>query len=105
MKRAVRAMVVDRDGYCRLSARVQRLSRDEREDITMPCEGESEWAHLEDKRRARTVGMAPEERHTTAGSLMLCRAHHRAYDGARISITLLSRYGADGPLRFTGRRG
>jgi hypothetical protein len=50
------------------------------------CEGRSEWAHLGDQKRFKTRGKPPEERHTTAGSLMLCRFHHRAYDTGRLRI-------------------
>lgn len=50
----------------------------------MPCDGPLEWAHRLSHRRARTVGQAPADRHTTAGSMMLCRAHHRAYDECRV---------------------
>ena len=98
-KRAVRRMVAGRDGYCRLARVVRRDLGDERE-VAALCGGTSEWAHLEDRRRSRTVGEAPEARHTTAGTAMLCRDHHQLYDRHRIQITMLSRYGADGPMRF-----
>jgi hypothetical protein len=82
-----------------MGRQMQRMFRDEQE-VRLACDGASEWAHLEDKRRFKTVGMEPEERHTTGGSLMLCKSHHVAYDRHRIKITILSRAGADGPLRF-----
>ncbi len=81
----VRALCVERDGYCRLMG----LS---------PCDGPSEWAHLGEKKRARTRGMSPEMRHTTSGSLMACSKHHRAYDAGKIGIAV-SETGADGPIR------
>lgn len=97
----VRGECVVRDGYCRIG----RVS----EPALGPCSGPSEWAHLGDKRRARTRGQEPEERHTTAGSLMACRAHHYAYDkgieadGTKLHIEERTPKGADGPLAF--RRG
>jgi hypothetical protein len=61
------------------------------------CHGVSEWAHLGDKKRFKTRGQAPEIRHTTAGSLMLCQKHHADYDAGRMAID-----GDDAnlPLRF-----
>jgi hypothetical protein len=50
------------------------------------CDGVSEWAHLGDKKRFKTRGQAPEVRHTTAGSLMLCTKHHQDYDAGRMVI-------------------
>src|SRR5260221_341989 len=54
VKKLVRAQVAYRDGHCRLMG-------------CGPCHGESEWAHLGDKKRARTRGQAPTVRHTTEG--------------------------------------
>jgi hypothetical protein len=85
----VRAQCVERDGDCRMRGISWHV-----------CGGESEWAHLGDKKRARTRGMAPEIRHTTAGSLMLCTTAHAAYDAGRIQIEPTSPEGADGILRF-----
>lgn len=81
----VRAKCVERDGYCRLMG----LS---------PCSGPSEWAHLEEKKRARTRGMAPEERHRTTHSLMACKGHHEQYDAGAIQIAMTPK-GADGTIR------
>lgn len=85
--KSVRAQCVERDGYCRVAAQF----------MDAKCEGVSEWAHLGDKRRFKTRGRAPESRHTTAGSLMLCTAHHRAYDQRRLAIVGED---ADQPLSF-----
>jgi hypothetical protein len=82
---SVRAQCVARDGYCRLMGL----------DV---CEGPSEWAHLGDKKRFKTRGQAPEVRHTTAGSFIACRRHHRAYDAGVIQIEVRSDLGADGRL-------
>ena len=87
---AVRALVAARDGDCRL--RVLDFGG---------CRGESEWAHLNENRRFLTRGMAPEKRHSTEGSLMLCTGHHDRLDGRarpRIDIQPLSSHGADGRL-------
>lgn len=89
----VRAVVAERDGYCRLSER----------DDCFGCDGVSEWAHMHEERRSKTRGLPPDQRHTTQGSLMLCKRHHDRYDGRsrpRLIITALSNNGADGLLRF-----
>lgn len=89
-QQAVRAAVVSRDGYC-------RYYKAQDWDTIVECDGPSEWAHLGDKKRARTRNMAPEVRHTTAGSLMLCRRHHQQYDSGEIVILGTD---ANGPLAF-----
>jgi len=90
--RLVREQVARRDGYCRVRPWSQRW-------YLQSCEGRSEWAHLSDHRRARTRGRAPERRHTTAGTVMLCARHHRLYDEARsFDIIQLTEHGADGPI-------
>lgn len=82
---AVRAECVERDGYCRYGDRTD-------------CDGPSEWAHLEDKKRARTRGQAPEVRHTTEKSMMLCHRHHALYDAGTLHIRLYSDKGANGAV-------
>lgn len=69
----VRDACVDRDGYCRVMG------------IGF-CAGPSQWAHLGQMRRCHTRGLAPERRHTEAGSLMLCEYHHGQYDAHRLAI-------------------
>ena len=103
VEKAVRAACVARDGYCR-----GRHPSSVCTDGRLACEwtGPSEWAHLPIKRRSKTRGQAPEIRHTTADSLMLCKQHHDALDGRtrpRLTIEPLTDRGADGPLRFTFR--
>lgn len=83
--KSVRAKCVERDGYCRLMG----LS---------PCAGPSQWMHLGEKKRARTRGMRPEQRHTTAGTAMGCERHHGLYDTGQIELAMGER-GADGPMR------
>ena len=94
VKQQVRALCVARDGDCRMAGIPWHV-----------CGGASEWAHLGDKKRARTRGMKPEIRHTTAGSLMLCTTAHDDYDEGRIGILPVSHYdGADGLLAFAKDR-
>lgn len=89
-KRTVRMVVTLRDGYCRLYK--TRLG---------PCDGISTWAHLGPWRRFKTRGVRdPTVRHHATGTLKLCRAHHRAYDAHRLTIEMLSLFGAEGRLRF-----
>lgn len=88
--RSVRAQCVDRDGDCRLSGASALVG---------PCEGVSEWAHLEQHRRFNTRGQAPERRHTTAGTAMLCTRHHRDYDAHSIGLHQTTSKGADGLLK------
>jgi hypothetical protein len=90
LKTAIRAACVERDGYCRYGTALNYR----------PCDGPSEWAHLGDKRRSRTRGQSPELRHTTTGSVMLCRRHHQMYDLHWLTIRATTELGADGSLIF-----
>jgi hypothetical protein len=94
VKRQVRAIVVERDGYCRFLRG---------HETYMGCDGPSEWAHWGDRKRFKTRGEAPELRHTTAGSLMLCRCHHRLYDSGALTIEADTERGCDGPLTYRWR--
>ena len=94
IKRSVRAEVVERDGYCRL-ADTWTFGR---------CGGASEWAHWGQSKRCKTRGLPPEVRHTSFGTLMLCRLHHQGpqgYDSHGFEIEAMTAHGADGPLRFS----
>ena len=94
---AVRARTVDRDGYCRL-----------RNLGLGPCSGPSEWAHYQGSRRFETRGLPPEERHTTAGTLQLCRSHHARYDGRAepcVELEHSTERRCDGPLRASADGG
>ena len=98
---SVRAQCVERDGYCRMSRWYSIDGEDNyARGVDTFCSGPSEWAHVGEHTRAKTRGMAPERRHTTAGSLMLCRRHHHDLDAHRITVDALTAAGADGPLRF-----
>lgn len=98
---AVRPQCVARDGHCRLAT----LALGDMAGLNGPhvCQGPSEWAHMGGKRRARTRGQAPEQRHGTPITLMLCKRAHDQYDGRarpRLEIEQLTPRGADGPLMF-----
>lgn len=83
--RKVRAECVERDGHC----------------IFAPfgdCSDWSEWMHLGEKRRSKTRGMRPEQRHTIEGSAMGCSKHHRKYDHGEIELALGEK-GANGVMR------
>lgn len=85
--KTIREEVAKRDGACRLGD-WENNPYDVHSDALEgdACEGRSKWAHLGKKKRARTRGLPPEERHTTAGSLMLCTKHHDDYDDGRLLI-------------------
>lgn len=101
VERLTRAACVVRDGECRYHSATSKY-----DDVFVnvvpdwKCGGPSQWSHFGAKRRARTRGMEPEERHTTAGSLMLCLPIHEAYDAGLLKITALTRHGCDGRLKF-----
>lgn len=103
--KSVRAECVDRDGHCRLGKAFRFITRDhlvQRQALWMHvCNEPSQWAHFGSKKRARTRGMAPEVRHTTAGSLMLCERAHTEYDAGTLMISALTRKGCNGPLKFS----
>lgn len=90
---SVRKIVADRDGACRIGDWENNPEDIHCDSVTgeggwpgLPCGGLSEWAHLGDKKRFKTRGLPPEERHTPAGSLMLCAQHHDDYDEGRLQI-------------------
>jgi hypothetical protein len=98
--KSVRAACVERDGYCLIASRVPFAVR----VLLGACEGPSEWAHAEDKRRCFTRGQAPEVRHTSAGSCMLCHGHHVAYDAHEYDLdTLDAIRGLDGAFAVVRR--
>lgn len=113
VEKAVRAECVKRDGYCRYGVlkigdvihpmrAMNAIGHLGAADVVLSamCDGPSEWAHLEDTRRARTMKMRPELRHHTKGTMMLCRKHHAQYDARLIRLRFVSAAGADGPLEF-----
>ena len=95
----VRGEVVGRDGYCRLYW-LHDAIRQAIAEVLGSCSGKSEWAHFGEHKRSKTRGKSADERHTKAGSLMLCKFHHGEYDGNRMGIDALTLNGCDGPLRF-----
>lgn len=92
IEKLVRLLVGHRDGDCRIGTTTALLG---------PCDGESEWAHLENSRRFKTRGQPAEVRHTTAGTCRLCTKHHAMYDREKtLAIEFLTDKGADGTMRF-----
>jgi hypothetical protein len=87
----VRAEVAVRDGHCRLMWT----------DAFGPCQGPSTWNHFNDSRRSHTRGLPPEQRHTTAGTMMNCRKHHAHIDENEIAVEE-GPEGANGDLTFRG---
>ena len=98
--KVVRSDCLERDGYCRASGLPGVPNLDQGRQPGWDCDGPAEWAHMHIRRRSKTRGQAPEVRHDTKHSLMLCRYHHQEYDAHRLIITALTRRGADGPLKF-----
>src|SRR5688500_15406246 len=76
VKQSIRSRCADRDGYCRIGGRDGTQEVDIHKSTMAWCQGVSEWAHLRGYRRSQTRGQAPERRHTTMHSLMLCSRHH-----------------------------
>lgn len=98
VKKSVRQQCVERDGHCLIWSRAIAGWMLER------CDGPSEWAHIGKHRRSLTRGMPAEKRHTTAGSAMLCKRHHDAYDAHAFDIEALDMVkGMDGAFRVIGR--
>lgn len=97
-----RAQCVDRDGECRVASDAwAAVERETRICVVFSgCDGPSEWAHMHERRRSKTRGLDPTERHDPQYTLMLCKFHHTEYDAKRLVITALTRKGANGPLRF-----
>ena len=96
--KSVRAACVERDGHCLITTRIPGSVA----VLLGPCDGHSEWAHVGEHRRCHTRGMEPDERHTTAGSGMLCYRHHDAYD-AHLFDFLLGPDGMDGAVSVIRR--
>lgn len=103
-KHMVRMLCVARDGACALDrGGASDFSRGDVLGVGCmlnDCSGRPEWAHMHSRRRSQTRGQAPEIRHDSAHSLMLCTKHHSDYDAHKLRITSLTRKGADGPLKF-----
>ncbi len=100
----VRDQCVLRDGFCRFALDVSRATG-------LPliaawldfCSGPSEWAHLGRLKRSRTRGMPASQRHTTAGTMILCRKHHHLEEIGLLKVEYETDRGADGLVRFEER--
>jgi hypothetical protein len=102
VKKAVRLVCMLRDGDCRICMWENNPEDWQADDLQQPADiwEPIEWAHMHSRRRSQTRNQAPEIRHDSAHSLMLCRFHHTEYDAHRLIVTALTRKGADGPLKF-----
>jgi hypothetical protein len=104
VKQSVRAACVERDGLCRVTKKLWRFVDTYHPTANLVewrCGGiASEWAHLAGHRRSQTRGQAPERRHTTKHSLILCTRHHAMEESGQLRVVYLSARGCDGPLRF-----
>lgn len=93
VKKQVRAEVEARDGYCLVLK------------LGLPgCKGRSTWAHLNGHRRSQTRGMAPERRHDTRFSAMLCQRHHKQEEDGKYQVVYLTDQYADGPVQWAARQ-
>ena len=104
--KSVRAQCMDRElSRCRFEVTPATWGYDVfSPGMWLECEGPLEWAHAPWWTRAKTRGMAPEVRHTTADSLIVCQRHHDQIDGRRrprIGMAKTSTAGCDGRLIFT----
>ena len=98
--KAVRAQCVTRDDYCRCHWLAHGVGDWIGPGVDL-CRGPSEWAHLGEQKRFKTRGQPATVRHTTAGSLILCRRHHHDYDQGRL---IIDGDDANGRLDFRMRR-
>jgi len=89
IKAAVRAACVERDGECLVATRA---------GVFGECGGVPEWAHLFPHRRSQTRGLAPEIRHSTLTTAMLCTTHHALEESGAYRVMYLTPRGADGPV-------
>lgn len=93
IKKAVRAIVAERDQTCRVEGMAPAA-----------CRGRLEWAHLRPRSRWQTRGMPPEYRHTTTYTAMCCDEHHNLYDAWQFDIHFIDpERGADGPIEVVRR--
>jgi hypothetical protein len=91
----VRAECVERDGDCLVLTRI---------GIVGECQGESEWAHFAGHRRSQTRGLAPEKRHDSRWSGMLCTFHHQLEESGKWEVVYKTSSYADGPIDWKPRQ-
>jgi hypothetical protein len=94
VKRLVRAEVTERDGYCLVATRIGMSG----------CKGRSTWAHFAGHRRSQTRGMAPERRHDSRFSGMLCERHHSQEERGLYQIVYRTVDYANGPIGWEPRQ-
>lgn len=91
----VRAECVERDGDCLVLTRI---------GIVDECEGESQWAHFSGHRRSQTRKMAPEKRHDSRWTGMLCTFHHGQEESGEMEIVYRTSEYANGPIGWAPRQ-
>jgi hypothetical protein len=96
VKRQVRAECVVRDGDC-------LVTRATHSGPVSACKGPSTWAHFAGHRRSQTRGMAPERRHDTRFSGMLCERHHGQEESGTWQVVYHSIEYANGPISWAPR--
>jgi hypothetical protein len=84
----VRKVVAARDEVCRLAGRLP------------PCSGALAWCHMEGHRRSQTRRMAPQDRHSTAWTVMLCARHAEMEERHQVTSEYLTENGADGMMAW-----
>jgi hypothetical protein len=67
------------------------------------CMSTPEWNHF--RRRSKSRGEPPEERHSTEVTGMLCGRHHDMVDEHDINFVYLTTKRADGPMKFWNEMG
>lgn len=95
--KTVRKQCVRRDGHCRIAKAPVA--------VVGECAGESQWAHFGEKKRAKTRGQAPEQRHDRQHTFMGCERHHGLYDRGELKLDALTKRVCDGPLKMTTQSG
>jgi len=87
--------------WTRVKAEVRRRDRICRYPDRTECAGRLEVAHLHERRRSKTTGKPPADRHDARWCLLLCAKHHRAYDEHRVDLVVMDRtVGAHGPVMW-----
>lgn len=95
VKAKVRAECVERDGPCLVWTRIGLFGE---------CRGPSVWSHLRGHRRSNTRGMAPEKRHNTMFSAILCSYHDRLEESGRYEVVFHTIDYANGRVSWQPRQ-
>jgi hypothetical protein len=96
--KANRAYCERRDGDCRIGYWGEIAIA-----LFGECMSTSEWNHF--RRRSKSRGEPPEERHSTEVTGMLCGRHHDMVDEHEIDFVYLTSKRADGLMKFWNAMG